>query len=146
MRHDTIWILVANGNATRLFDLPGRNAEPVPLEGQVWTAPEINDFADSQGMSHASTGASQRRMSPRTEPGDRALAAFARDINDRLTEALNKGAFDQLIVVAAPRLLGHLREQLNTAVKDSIRMEIDKDFAHLPLDKLGQALAPHLFP
>ena len=145
MKRKKTWVIVANGDTARLFDLPARNAPLVPLEDHVLAAPEINAYADTQGMSHSSVGASQRRMSPRTEPEDLALEAFARVISDKLSDALKRGEYERLVIAAAPRLMGHLREHLEMAVKATIWLEIDKDFAQMPLDKLGKALEPHLY-
>lgn len=144
MKQKKTWIIVANGDTARLFDLPGRNASPVPLTDHVWDAPEVNDYADGQGMSHSSVGASQRRMAPRTGPEEMKLDAFARFISDRLAKALMRGEFERLVIAAAPALMGVLRDHLDTAVKATVWIEIDKDFAQLPLDKLAKVLEPHL--
>lgn len=145
MRHKKTWVIVANGDTARLFDMAARFAPLVPLQDHVWTAPEINEYADSQGMSHSSVGPSQRRMTPRTEPDAQALEAFARLISVRLAKALSEGKFEQLVIAAAPRLMGFLRDQLDPAVKETIWLEIDKDFAQLPLDKFRRAVEPHLY-
>lgn len=146
MKRTKTWVIVADGDSARLFDLPGRNAELVPLEDHVWTAPDINEYADSQGMSHSSVGPSQHRMTPRTEPDELSLDAFARVISDKLLDALRDGRYERLVLTAAPRLMGFLRNHLDPAVRETVWMEIDKDFAPLPLDKLDKALEPHLFP
>ena len=145
MKPKKTWVIVANGDTARLFHLRARNAPLVPLDDHVWKAPEINEYADSQGMSQSSVGPSQHRMSPRTEPEDRALDAFARVINDKLTNALQRGDFERLVVAAAPRLMGFLRDHLDTAVRATVWIEIDKDFAQLPLENLDKALEPHLY-
>lgn len=146
MRHKKTWVVVANGDTARLFDLPARGAPLVPQTDHVWSAPEINDYADGQGMSHSRVGASQRRMAPRTEPEDLKLEAFARLISEKLAEALKRQKFERLAIAAAPGLMGLLREHLDTAVRATIWLEIDKDFAQLPLEKLDKVLEPHLNP
>lgn len=97
-------------------------------------------------MSHSRVGASKRRLAPRTEPEDLKLDAFARLIGEKLAEALNRRQFDRLAIAAAPGVMGLLREHLTTAVRATIWLEIDKDFAQLPLDKLDKVLEPHLYP
>lgn len=146
MKNKKKWVIVANGDIARLFDLPARNAPLVPLDNHVWIAPEVNDYSDSQGFSHSSVGSSQRRMAPRTDSSDLALEAFARVIGEKLKEAYQRGDFEHLVVAAAPRLMGHLREHMDPTVKAAVNLEIDKDFANLPLEKLTNALEPHIFP
>ena len=145
MRQKKTWVIVANGETARLFELPARYAPLVPRDDHVLPAPEINEYADTQGMSHSSVGSSQRRMSPRTGPEDLALEAFARVISEKLSDALKRGEYERLVIAAAPRLMGYLREHLDPAVSASIWLEIDKDFAQLPLDKLNKVLQPHLY-
>mgnify|MGYP000306622490 CR=1 FL=1 len=144
MKQKKTWVVVANGDKARLFDLPARNTPLVPLDDHVWKAPEIHEYADTQGMSHSSVGSSQRRMAPRTEPDDQALDAFARDISEKLSAARKREEFERLALAAAPRLMGYLREHLDSDVKATIWMEIDRDFTHLPLDELRKVLEPHL--
>ncbi len=144
MKQKKTWVIVANGETARLFDLPARHMPLVPLDDHVWAAPEINDYADNQGMSHSSAGSSQRRMSPRTDPEELALDAFAREIGDKLSAALKRGDYERLVIAAAPKLMGFLREHLDSAVKATVWVEIDKDFAQLPLEKLGKVLEPQL--
>lgn len=144
MRHKKTWVVVANGDTARLFEMATRFAPLVPLDDHVWTAPEINEYADTQGMSHSSVGPSQRRMSPRTEPEAQSLDTFARLISYRLSAALSQGDFEQLVIAAAPRLMGFLREHLEPAVMATIWLEIDKDFTQLPLEKFSKAIEPHL--
>lgn len=145
MRHKKTWVIVANGHTARLFEMPARYSPLVPLEDHVWSAPDVNEYSDSRGMSHSSIGTSQRRMSPRTGPDQLALEAFARVISDELDDALKKKRFERLVLAAAPGLMGYLRQQLDTTVKATIWVEIDKDFTHLPLDKLFEVLESHLF-
>ncbi|MDU8944197.1 host attachment protein [Ovoidimarina sediminis] len=145
MKAKTTRVIVANGDTARVFELRGRNTPLVPLEGHVWKAPAVNDYADDPGMSHSRVGPSQHRMDPRTASEDLALDAFARDTGERLLASLRKGEFEQLVIVAAPRLMGFLRNHLDTSVRATIWMEIDKDFTHLPLEKLGETLKSHLY-
>lgn len=145
MKPKKTWVIVANGEIVRLFDLPVRTGPLAPLDDHVWNAPETNDYADTQGMSHSSVGPAQRRLSPRTEPEDRALDEFARVISDKLADALQSGSFEQLVIVAAPRLMGFLRDHLSDAVRATIWVEIDKDFTRMPLDKLNNLLVQHLY-
>lgn len=137
-------VIVANGDTARNFELGARIAALVPLDDHVWTAPEINAFADSPGMTHSRVGPSQHRMDPRTEPEDRELDAFARVIGDNLSASLRKGEFERLVIAAAPRMMGALRDHLDMAVRATVWVEIDKDYTRLPLEKLGAALEQHL--
>ena len=51
---------------------------------------------------------------------------FAKEIAERISSARQRGKFDRLVVVAAPRFLGVLRPALMTAGVEADR-EIDKE-------------------
>ena len=70
---------------------------------------------------------------------------LSRGSSTKLAIALRAGNYERLIIAAAPRLMGYLRDHLDIAVRATIRVEVDKDFAQWPLEKLGKALAPHLY-
>jgi protein required for attachment to host cells len=144
MKHTKTWVIVANGETARLFDFSGRGRPLVPLDDHVWHAPIVNEVADAQGVTHSSVGTSQHRLAPRNGP-DKASDAFANEIAEKLSVAARTGAFEQLVIVAAPRMMGLLRDRLDTAVLAKIWLEIDKDFTQMPLEKIDGALDSHLF-
>jgi len=55
---------------------------------------------------------------------------FAKRVAAHLGEACRQGRFDELSILAAPRFLGLLRQELDAAVKERIVVEIDKDVVH----------------
>jgi protein required for attachment to host cells len=83
-------------------------------------------------------------MEPRTDPQRYAEYAFARDLSDHLEKAANEHRFDRLVVVAAPKALGDLRELLPKTVHGKIVAEIAKDLTNVPTRDLGKHLDEHL--
>ncbi len=144
MKHPKTWVVVANAETARLFDFGGRLQPLVPQADHVWHAPEINESADVQGVTHSSVGQSQHRLAPHTGP-DKQADAFATEIAQRLDMAEKSDAFERLILIAAPRMLGIVRDKLNGPVRAKIWTEIDKDFTHMPLEKIDEALKSQLY-
>ena len=66
-------------------------------------------------------------VSPRGREADR----FAREVADWLEQAVSGGRFRHLVICAAPKMLGRLRQQLPARVKDIVRLELDKDLSRL---------------
>lgn len=139
MRQPKTWIIVTNAETARLFEFTGPAQPLLPLHDHVWHAPEIAGYDDAQGVSHSSVGHSQHRLAEHNGP-DRQSDAFASLIATNLAQAENSDAFERLILIAAPRMLGMLREKLGSAVHEKIWIEIAKDLTHLPLEKLDAAL------
>ncbi|SDZ34197.1 Protein required for attachment to host cells [Jannaschia faecimaris] len=145
MKRTKTWVIVADGQTARLFDLPFDRRKPlIPLEDHVWDALPTNAPADAQGVTHSSVGSSQHRLAPHNAP-DKGPDGFAGEIASRLAASLKSGAFEKLVVVAAPRMMGFLRDRLDAETRASIWMEIDKDFTQMPLEKIDAALRKHLF-
>ena len=55
------------------------------------------------------------------------------------------GAFDRLIVCAAPQTLGDLRTMLGAKSREKTTAEIDKDFTNLPTEKLVSSVRSIMF-
>lgn len=61
---------------------------------------------------------------------------FARDIADRLYAYAHAGRFEQLVLVAAPHVLGEIRKALHGEVTGRVIGEIDKDLTNHPVDRI----------
>ncbi|MGH6943019.1 MAG: host attachment protein, partial [Geminicoccaceae bacterium] len=96
--------------------------------------------SDRPGRSFDSAGQGRHAMEPPTDPQRYAKYAFARELAHRLEEAVHAHRFDRLVVVAAPRTLGDLRDLLPDAVKAKIVAEIDKDLTQVPVHDLSRHL------
>ena len=51
-------------------------------------------------------------MKEQSEPKKRAAVAFAKDIASRITDAVRDGVCDEVVLIAAPHILGVLRGTL----------------------------------
>ena len=82
-----------------------------------------------QGADRRSTGHSADR---RTMLADKFQNQFAQHIAERLALALREGDYQHLVIVAAPRFLGHLRPFLSPAVTRCVCATLNKDLTRLP--------------
>ncbi len=71
-------------------------------------------------------------------------ARFAADLAEHLYRYAHGGRFDEIVIVAAPALLGDLRNGLHPEIRARIVAEIDKNLTHMPIDELETYLARHL--
>ena len=69
-------------------------------------------------------------MGIKTDLKEHEKRVFARDIASMLKDCCNQ--FDQLIVIAAPLVLGELRKNLDANVQNKVEREIDKDMTKKP--------------
>jgi protein required for attachment to host cells len=140
----TTWILIADGAKARVLahDRKSRTLSPAfPHEFSGSTAQSKEIASDRQGRSFDSAGRGQpgdvggqgrHAMEPCTDPQRYAEYSFARDLAHHLRDAANHHRFDELVLVAAPKTLGDLRELLPATVRKMISAEVDKDLTNLP--------------
>ena len=131
----TTWILIADGARARLLeqDRKSRHFNPVSEQEFFGSRAQSKEIAsDDRGRSFDSAGRGQpadvatggrHGMEPRTDPQRYAEYAFARDLSDHLEKAANEHRFDHLILVAAPKALGDLRDLLPKTVQGKIVAE-----------------------
>jgi protein required for attachment to host cells len=66
---------------------------------------------------------------------------FVREFSARLNKAAHASRFDRLILVAPPKVLGELRDELEKAAAERVVDEIAKDLTKHPVDEIERAIA-----
>jgi len=95
-----------------------------------------------RGRVHQSLGPARSAVEQTDWHGEE--RAFLTGLASRLQVALRKGETRALIMVAAPRALGMLREVYSPAVRKAIRAEVAKDLVKLPVHEIEKhLLSPH---
>lgn len=135
MKPHKTWIVLADTSSVRIAvnDGPGKGIHGHNAEG-LKPRP-ITELSDAPGMTNAAVGPNRGSIS---EPDLKGLAAagFADDIVAYLNRALDDGAFERLVLVAPPAMLGILRKALTRPLKSTLRAEVAKDLTHISLNDL----------
>ena len=84
---------------------------------------------------------SRERTEPRKEIDS---AQFVREVSTALDTALSERKFDRLVLVAPPRQLSEMREQMSARLREMLAHQVPKNFAGLGVDALWQKLSPIL--
>lgn len=139
----TTWVLIADGARARVLAQarPFEALAPAFEEELIGTTAQSKEIAsDRPGRSFDSAGQGRHAMEPPTDPQRYAKFAFARELAERLEEAAHAHRFAKLVLVAAPKTLGDLRDLLPDAVRAKVVAEIDKDLTKVPLRELPKHL------
>ena len=131
MKAKKTWILIANGKTARILENTGPGKGLHALAGKVWHAPEKTAYESEQGVTNSSVGRSMHRMAPHNAP-DKEESAFAEELAERLSKAHAGGEFDDLVLTAAPHMLGLLRPALDAQVRGVVIAELPKDLVKTP--------------
>ena len=97
-------VVVADGRRARLLEQPRIDG---PLHDRPEWLADVKEHHDHAAPSHITHSGDAR---------DRAEKAFLTDLAKRLEGLSAKHHFDQIILVAPPRALGHLREALSSGL------------------------------
>lgn len=138
------WVLVADGSRARVLENlgPGKGLHQLPGWHQETDLPPSHELGtDRPGRSFDSHGTGRHAMESPSDPHRELKRDFAKEIAARLDADLAKGAYDKLVVVAAPATLGDLRDALSPHVKAVVAGELDRDLTRTPTDEIAGHLA-----
>ena len=137
LRHDG-WIVVADGDKA-LF-LVNEGDEKYPNLKVFREEEQDNPPNREQGTSRPgrfNDGPNVHRSSvDDTDWHELAKENFARQIADILYRQAHKQRFSQIILVAAPAVLGEVRKELHKEVAERVIAEIDKDLTNHPVHEI----------
>lgn len=95
--------------------------------------------SDRPGRANASTESRRSSIELHEDLIDAEHRNFAREVTVFLTNAFMNGSFGKLAVIAAPRMLGFLREERDKKLASAITIEVAKDLVKSPAaEKLAQ--------
>lgn len=140
MKKTVTWVLIADGAQARVLEHGGPGKGFKLVEGLEWSieplqAQDIN--SDKPGRSHTSVGRSGVESK---DPVAHRETEFVKSLAAMLDRKVQQGAFDRLVVVAAPIALGDIRKAMTPAVQKVVVGELNKDLTNLPTAQLNQHL------
>jgi protein required for attachment to host cells len=124
------WFLVARRTGATIFSNQGRGtalqlvAELQNPEGKLQSS-ELE--TDRPGRSFDRAGYGRHGLSSEESPRQHVEHVFARRLADFLEKKRCENAFDQLVIVAGPHLLGEMRLALSTATQRLVKLEVNKE-------------------
>lgn len=137
------WVLVAGSSEAELYaqEKPGASLIPVQTFSHTESRVLRQELAsDKPGRAYDSFGAGRHGMDPENAVREEECSRFAREIVQELDRGLQHHEFEQLMVIAEPKFLGHLRKVMNGPLSGSIRKEIAKNLVGHDLSEIQAAL------
>jgi len=138
------WFVLADGSRAR-FVRRRQEGSGYEIAAQYESAeahlPTRDLVSDRPGRVRESATAAHHGVEPQTDAHRARKTAFAQEIATRLNAASAEGAFDALVLYAAPRALAELRTALDQATRSKIKAEFAKDLTKVPLAELVDHLA-----
>jgi protein required for attachment to host cells len=155
----TTWVIAADSNRARIFELTagdklqeiedmynpegrqsgreqvedaeGRFSQGGPVGGSIGAGGSVG-AAVAGARGQGSTG------QPQETPREHDVNMFSKQLVRFLDQARNEHRFDKLRVIAAPKFLGLIRQNMSKEVQKMVEQEIPKDIAWLGNNNVEQ--------
>jgi protein required for attachment to host cells len=132
------WVLVADGEKALFLQNDGDEMDPDLNVGRIEeqeNQPTRDQAANRRGRVFQSAG-DGRSAYDDTDWHEFEKDRFAKDVAEILYKQAHKGAFDRLVIVAGPHVLGVLREEMHSEVTDKVIAEIPKTLTGHPIHEI----------
>lgn len=124
-----MWVLVADRGSARILSRSDPKAILVEEESFTWPGGrqkgrDINTDAPGRVFDSAGQG---RHAVGRADPADHEAETFARTLIEELDKRVSRENHRRVVIVAAPRFLGTLRQLMPKHLSARLAAEVDKD-------------------
>lgn len=140
------WVLVADGEKA-LFLRNLTDAENPNLE-VVRTKEQDNPPSREQGTDRAGrmqdTGVQQMSAMDETDWHQLAEDRFADELAELLYKMAHRHSFERIVICAAPRVLGEIRQKMHKEVASRVVGEVAKELTGHPRDEIERILSKEL--
>lgn len=137
--HDA-WILVGDGKKAMILRNKGDQVHPhLVLDRFIEQENPVSGQTEGLAVPDNDT-AGRRTAVEKTDGHQLEEARFAKKMATELYRTAHSQAFDNLVVVAPPRILGVLREAFHPEVRNRILAEVDKTLTQHPVPEIERIL------
>lgn len=140
------WVLIADGEKALFLrnDLDEMNPDlnVVRIEEQD-NPPTREQGTSDRGSVQQSVGSARSRVQD-TDWHELAKERFADELAEILFGLAQRNAFERIVLVASPQVLGELRAKMHKDVANRVVAELHKTLTNHPLDKVETMLRDEL--
>jgi protein required for attachment to host cells len=132
---DTTWVVVADSSRARILEIPPRSREIHEIEdfvnpsGRAQSRELVTDAAGRSNLRASGAGNPMHGVFPSGDPVQHETELFAKRLCEVLDQARMQHRYEELYLVAAPKFLGLLRNNLSKEASKLVTREIDKDLS-----------------
>lgn len=143
-KNPVTWVLVADAREAQIY-VRGRNHDMLVPVGDTLKAKPIERETGRHalGRVYESKSATRHMVEPAVDIRQETRQRFMREVAEKLEASWEQHAFDRLVLIGPPKVIGNLRENLPDDVKETVIAEVGKELTHAPLQALSLYLANH---
>lgn len=140
------WVVVADGEKALFLRNDGGAAQPSLTVERVEQQdnPAHGDQVSDKPGRKADNGLGQRSAMEEADWHELAKERFAADLSDILKRMVQRDRITKMVLIAPPKVLGEMRDQMHDMVKKTILAEIPKTLTGHPLPELQKIVVGDL--
>ncbi|MCG7521344.1 host attachment protein [Ruegeria sp. Ofav3-42] len=140
------WVVIADGEKALFMENVTDAEDPNLVVVSVEESDGPNAKPSDRAGRRFDTAPNQKSAVEENKWKTHAKSLFVQDVANLLNRKGLKGAYDRLVLVASPHVLGLLRRRLHSEVLGKVIAEVDKTLTNHPLHKVEQVLRNRLAP
>jgi protein required for attachment to host cells len=144
----TTWILAADKSRARIFETHGAQDHLREIEDFVNPAGRAHEDeirSDNLGRFYGKGEQSQAHTgAPNTDPVEHETELFSKQVSEYLDKARAEHRYDKLCLIAFPKFLGMMRQNLSKEVRQMVEDEVPKDISWLDAHEIEDYVKNHL--
>jgi protein required for attachment to host cells len=141
-------VVVADEREANFFDLANAQSAPAArgaLQNEAAGQHDRELETDRPGRRFGGTDGNRHAVGGERSTKRHEMEQFAREVARALDGARTRNEFDRLVLIAAPRMLGLLRDALPSPCRSVVAAEVAKDFVHHDLQTVRDAVPREAF-
>ena len=141
------WVVVADNSRARIFTVETPSSPLIEIDSIVHPEGRMHDrdiTSDLPGRG-AGSGGSRHSYENETDAKEYENMGFAKRIAGFLDNSRKDDRCKNLVIVAAPGLLGNLRGEMNDQTRKMITLELAKNLSHLNANDIRKHM-PEFLP
>lgn len=137
------WVVVSDLDKTRIFqvekskNLSLRYTLKNEVEERAGELPEKGHVASSTSHGH-------RALADENSVHRKMVDPYVHYVCESLDKARKDHEYDNLMIVAGPEMLGHLRSHLDKNVQETVKEEVVKDYSRFSMTDIEKSLQENL--
>ena len=138
------WIVVADSSRARFFSYHGLKSPLTEFEDLTHGESRLHEREITEDLpgSHAdSTGQGRHAFEQKAAVKDQEARQFAQQVSAYLERASADNRLDSLIVIAAPKFLGHLRDSFPDNLRAIISSEVSKNLVQQTAEEIRKQIS-----
>ena len=136
------WVVVCDGRKALILENSGSRASPKLQIRETHEQPASRTSEIGNDRPGRVQESANERRSAHEQPDlhDQAEQSFLATLVQRLDDAVTREETGAIVIAAAPRALGMLREAYTPGLRKAVAAEVAKDYVNVPLPEIEKRL------